>query len=257
MVLTPSKLEQTLQIIAKKDKADKQRSDELYSFPILYTTKDIDISNKWQEIYSWRTSNPNATRTQYVSAILNLKNQLYNLIGENYNIYTSNNALTISATANWETRKLPYTNTLTSADSSLKTLLYSFDPDTTNERLPKEISLGGYTVLTNIGTTYDAINQANGLGIANLNFTDVNQLDFIVRTNKIGTGNQSWQLWNDTTSSQITVITDSGAAGNKTLLASGINVATITGINTVRIRAKSDVSSDDPLYYGSSIKLSY
>lgn len=105
--------------------------------------------------------------------------------------------------------------------------------------------------LTNVGSNYDAITASQGLGWGRFDFTGVTQIKMDVKVNKIGTGTQSWQLWNETDGSQIGVIDDAGAAGAKTLSAT-FNVS-LTGEKLVRIRAKSTVATDDPIYYCGSI----
>lgn len=105
--------------------------------------------------------------------------------------------------------------------------------------------------LTNVGTTYDFIAASQGLGLGRIDFTGATQVKFDVLVNKVGTGIQSWQLWNITDNAQIGVIDDAGAAGTKTLSAT-FNVS-LTGEKLVRIRAKSTVGADDPVYYGGSV----
>jgi hypothetical protein len=109
-------------------------------------------------------------------------------------------------------------------------------------------------LLTNVGSTYDAIPAAKGLGFQDIDFTDVTQLTFRCRWNKVGTGTLSWQLWNETDGSELAVITDAAAAGdNKT---GSMTVAPgLTGVKTVRVRVKSTVATDDPTYYGASISV--
>jgi hypothetical protein len=106
--------------------------------------------------------------------------------------------------------------------------------------------------LTNVGSSYDAISASQGLGINLVDFTGITQVKFAVRVNKIGSGTQSWQLFNDTDGSQIGVIDDAGAAGVKTLGPVTFNVA-LTGEKLLRVRAKSTVSGDDPLFLGVTI----
>lgn len=118
------------------------------------------------------------------------------------------------------------------------------------------ISLGGYVVLTNIGAAYDGIALSKGLGLASIDFTGCTRIDFFVNVNKIGTGTQSWQLWNVTDGSELMVINDNGAAGDKLLTASK-TTSLPTGVKTVRIRAKSTTAADDPVYYGASIRVTY
>lgn len=117
-------------------------------------------------------------------------------------------------------------------------------------------SLGGYAILTNIGATYDATNPSRGLGIILVDMTGATQIDWNLQVNKIGTGTQSWQLWNDTDSIQIGVINDAGASGNKTL-SLAVTTGIPTGIKRLRIRALSTVTTDDPVYYGSTLKIQF
>jgi hypothetical protein len=106
--------------------------------------------------------------------------------------------------------------------------------------------------LTNVGTSYDAITASQGLGILLVDFTGVTQVKFSVRVNKIGSGTQSWQLWNETDGAQVGVIDDAGAAGVKTLGPSTFAVA-LAGEKTLRIRAKSTVGADDPVFLGATV----
>lgn len=106
--------------------------------------------------------------------------------------------------------------------------------------------------LTNVGSSYDAIAASRGLGIQDVDFTGIAQVVFRVRVNKVGTGTQSWQLWNDTDGTEIARIDDAGAAGDNKSLVVIANVSLI-GIKTVRVRAKSTVSNDDPVFYGASV----
>lgn len=105
--------------------------------------------------------------------------------------------------------------------------------------------------LTNVGTAYDAIAASQGLGIGLVSLTGVAQIVFRVKVNKVGTGTQSWQLWNETDASEIGVINDAGAAGVKDLQAT-FNVS-LTGIKSIRVRAKSTVGADDPIFLGAAI----
>ena len=110
-------------------------------------------------------------------------------------------------------------------------------------------SLGGLNVLTNIASTYDGTTAQKGLGLAEVDFTSVASFDFVVFVNKVGTGTQSWQLWNVTDAAQLAVIDDAGASGDKTLTAT-VSSGLPTGKKVVRVRAKSTVVTDDPVYYG-------
>src|SRR3990167_1613006 len=46
--------------------------------------------------------------------------------------------------------------------------------------LPQSISLGGNTVLTNVGTTYDAVSVSSGMGIAFVDFDGVAAIDWYI-----------------------------------------------------------------------------
>ena len=107
--------------------------------------------------------------------------------------------------------------------------------------------------LTNVGTTYDAIAASKALGVALYDFTGVTQVVFLVRYNKIGTGTLSWQLWNETNGTEIGVVTDAVAGDNKRQEAT-FNVA-LTGVKEIRIRAKSTVANDDPVFYAGAVLL--
>lgn len=118
-------------------------------------------------------------------------------------------------------------------------------------RQSERISLGSYTLLTNVGATYDAIAPARGLGLVRLNFAAVSAMDWGVAVQKVGTGTQSWQLWNETDQVEMAVISDSGAAGVKFLNGPTVSNGSLpSGEKLVRIRAKSTVAADDPIYYG-------
>jgi hypothetical protein len=116
------------------------------------------------------------------------------------------------------------------------------------------VSLGGHVVLTNVGASYDAVAAARGLGAALVDFTNITAVDFAVSVNKVGTGTQSWQLWNETDGAEIGVINDAAGAGERVLTAT-FTTGLPTGIKRVRVRVKSTTAADDPVYYGASILL--
>jgi hypothetical protein len=116
------------------------------------------------------------------------------------------------------------------------------------------ISLGGFAQLANVGAAYDAIGASQGLGWARLQTAGITGVEFEVRVNKVGTGTQSWQLWNDTDGSEITVIDDAGPTGAKTLSITRTFTPPLgAGIKAVRVRAKSTTATDDPVYFGGSL----
>jgi hypothetical protein len=118
------------------------------------------------------------------------------------------------------------------------------------------ISIGGFVTLTNIGSTYDATAASQGLGIVLLQTAGVTQVMFGVRVNKVGTGTQSWQLFNETDNAEVAVIDDDGAAGIKTLsVTRDFDPPLGAGMKVARVRAKSTVAQDDPVYLGATMNL--
>lgn len=122
---------------------------------------------------------------------------------------------------------------------------------------PEVVSMGGYTVLTNVGATYDSSGPAKGLGFVRLETAGITGLEWHVRWNKIGTGTLSFQLWNETDGTELGVINDAAAAGDNRS-----QTLTITpgspldaGMKVLRVRAKSTVVADDPVYYGSTLRI--
>lgn len=122
---------------------------------------------------------------------------------------------------------------------------------------PVCVSLGGLITLTNVGSAYDGSAAAKGLGLASIDFTGCSRIDFLVNVNKVGSGTQSWQLWNVTDGAELMVIDDAGAAGDNKLLSAAKTTNLPTGVKTVRVRAKSTTAADDPVYYGGSVRVTY
>lgn len=122
---------------------------------------------------------------------------------------------------------------------------------------PREtLTFGAFNVLTNVGATYDAIPASQGLGLALVQTVGITQIIFGVRVNKLGTGTQSWQLWNDTDGTEVAVIDDAGAAGIKSLTTTvEFDPALVAGMRSVRVRAKSTVAADDPVYFGGTVSI--
>jgi hypothetical protein len=124
--------------------------------------------------------------------------------------------------------------------------------------VPQEsLALGAFVTLTNVGAAYDAITASRGLGFVGLQTAGIMELTFAVKVSKVGTGTQSWQLWNETDTAQVGVIDDAGVAGDKTLstIITPSPAPMVAGFKVLRVRAKSTVAADDPLYYGAAIRL--
>lgn len=115
------------------------------------------------------------------------------------------------------------------------------------------VSLGNYLILTNVGAAYDAIALTQKLGIVEMAMDGIDTIVFTVRVDKVGTGTQDWQLWNDTDSTQTGVISDAAAAANNRVLTTTISGLALTGIKRFRVRARSSNAADDPTFGGASI----
>ncbi len=114
---------------------------------------------------------------------------------------------------------------------------------------------GGPVTLTNVGSSFDAIAASQHLGIALIDFTGYTALEFRVLVNKIGSGTQSWQLWNVTDGQQIALVTDAAAAADNRLLSTSVSGLALSGVKFVRVRASSTTALDDPIYYGACVLL--
>lgn len=119
------------------------------------------------------------------------------------------------------------------------------------------ISLGGYTICTNIGATFDATGPAKGLGFVRLEGRGITGLEWTIRWNKVGTGTLSWQLWDDTTGAEVALHEDTAAAGdNRQQVVAVVPPAPLAaGLHTLRVRGRSTVATDDPVYYGSALRV--
>jgi hypothetical protein len=117
----------------------------------------------------------------------------------------------------------------------------------------ESISFGGFVTLSNVGSAYDTTSAARGLGICRLQTAGITGFEFGVSVNKVGSGTQSWQLWNETDATEVAVIDDAGAAGNKQLVTSASVAPLGPALKTLRVRVKSTVSADDPVFYGATL----
>lgn len=114
------------------------------------------------------------------------------------------------------------------------------------------LPLGGVVTLTNVGTSPVVI------GVAKADLTNITKVELTVRVNKVGTGTQSWQLWNETDGVQVAIINDAGGTGEKTLTTGEVNIAAQnwSGMKLLFLRAFSSVGADDPVYRGGCACLS-
>lgn len=114
--------------------------------------------------------------------------------------------------------------------------------------------------LTNVGSAYDFIPAARGLGIGRRDFRGYDRLTLDVFHNKVGTGVITYQLYNVTDATPLLdsggaeiVVADAAGAGERVLSAT----FTINRSDTklLRVRVKSSVAGDDPIYLGGSVLL--
>jgi hypothetical protein len=114
--------------------------------------------------------------------------------------------------------------------------------------------------LTNVGTSYDAIAAARGLGIGRRDFRGYNRLTLDVHHTKVGTGTVTYQVYNETDAAPLldasgteVLVSDSGSAGTRVL--SATFTVNRSDVKLLRLRVKSTVAGDDPIYLGGSILL--
>jgi hypothetical protein len=120
---------------------------------------------------------------------------------------------------------------------------------------PEAYAMGAFVTLTNVGTAYDTIAAAKGLGFVAVDTMGVTRLEARIRYNKVGSGTLSWQVWNETDASEIGAFDDTAGAGdNKTATIIVLPGTPLSGgVKLVRVRVKSTVATDDPVYYGACL----
>jgi hypothetical protein len=116
---------------------------------------------------------------------------------------------------------------------------------------PREaLSLGGRTTLTNIGSTYLV------LAAARIECAGINAFEFACRVQKIGTGTQSWQLWDATNGVELVVFNDTNGAGERDLGPTVSSFAPLApGFRTLHVRGKSTTAADDPIFIGATLMI--
>lgn len=127
------------------------------------------------------------------------------------------------------------------------------DLDATFARLRpsiETISLGTFVQITNVGATYDAVVSSRGLGLVRIQTAGITQVVAHIRVSKVGTGTQSWQLWDETNSAQLAVFDDSAVAGadRQQTLTFNPPLPLSAGLRVLRVRCKSTVAADDPIF---------
>lgn len=120
---------------------------------------------------------------------------------------------------------------------------------------PESYPMGAFNTLTNVGSTFDAIAASKGLGFIVININGITQATLRVHYNKIGTGTLSWQLWNETDSTETAIANDASAAADNKSIDAVFNAGTplTGGVKSFRVRVKSTVAADDPVYYGACL----
>lgn len=114
------------------------------------------------------------------------------------------------------------------------------------------VALGGYAVVTNVGTTYDAVDMTRGLGRVMHDFTGVTEIRLNVSVKHVGTGALTWQLWNETDGIAIGTIADALNTAWHTVAAT-FTTGLPTGVKILRLRVLGSVAGDDPVYGGSAM----
>lgn len=124
---------------------------------------------------------------------------------------------------------------------------------------PREaVSIGsGPVTLTNVGTAFDGIAAALGLGSALVQTAGITEVIFGVRMDRNGSaGTISFQLFNETDASEVALITDTTGAGAKNLSTTvSFSPALGAGIKVCRVRCKSTTAADDPIYLGAAVSI--
>lgn len=124
--------------------------------------------------------------------------------------------------------------------------------------------LHGRVTLTNVGTAYDTGIDSQSLPFIYLQQAGVTRLDIELRVRKVGTGTQDWQLWNetdavaaiDTVTATTGTLSDPNGAADRTLNASRTFAAPLAaGVKKLRLRSKSSVSTDDPIFLNGAVLL--
>lgn len=118
------------------------------------------------------------------------------------------------------------------------------------------VSFGNRQLLSNVGGAYDTTSNSRGLGIGVVDFTGAISIDFRVFVQKVGTGTQDWQLYNETDGLEIGVLSDAGGAAERVLTGT-FTTGLPTGVKQVRVRARSSNATDDPVYLGAAMLVSY
>jgi hypothetical protein len=132
-------------------------------------------------------------------------------------------------------------------------------------RTPLEsYSLGGRVTLTNVGAAYDTNVDSQSLPFLYLQCAGITRVDIELRVRKVGTGTQDWQLFDDTSGvaaigpGALTTgsLSDTNGAGDHTLVASRTFAAPLTpGVRKMRLRARSSVPADDPVFLAAALLL--
>lgn len=120
----------------------------------------------------------------------------------------------------------------------------------------------GRVTLTNVGSAYDTNIESQSLPFVHVPCGGVNRIDIEVRHRKIGTGTQDYQLWDDTNSvvaidtatATSGSLSDAGAAADRILTASRVFATPLApGVRKLRLRARSTVAADDPIFLNASV----
>jgi hypothetical protein len=137
------------------------------------------------------------------------------------------------------------------------------DTLTAKIRTPLEgYPLSGRITLTNVGTAYDTNSDSLSMPFVYLQGAGVTRVDLEMRVRKVGTGTQDWQVWDETNAVEAIgpgsltsgSLSDAGGAADRTLQASRVFASALApGVRKLRLRAKSSVATDDPIFLNAAL----
>lgn len=116
------------------------------------------------------------------------------------------------------------------------------------------VSLGGYGPVT-LGTSNDATDASKSLGFFEVDVEGLTRLRATLRYRRVGTGVLTIELFNETTGNAIMTQTDNSTTTDQSITqiifpSNGI------GVHRLRLRIRSTVGTDVPIFYGASFILS-
>jgi hypothetical protein len=116
------------------------------------------------------------------------------------------------------------------------------------------LTVGGYGPVP-LGVAFDATDASRALGFFEINVTDLRSLRGTLRYRRVGTGILVIELFNETTGVALLSLSDSTTTTNQSVTQT-IFPPIGNGIHFLRVRIRSTVASDVPIFFGASFILS-